>query len=372
MKGDKGTLTIRDIGVSWEITRDEILDTHERRSRIVFVECSCESKRWGRRTNGHSLNALADDPRNEEHIAEARQQCAEALVKEELGEIPDYSPGVLGIRIHGTKGKPLNTIASLDLNCVQTRISADIVDWLGLQPTGRNFLEQHDGGINGVPTFSGNIEYWKHNIEVEMLPTNMGFPCVLGAGFVASVLGQQIELLYDAIGPEHIRVLNGVARCKKHYALIIGKYGESRTRLGFFSDILAASSINPILMDDLPDIEEQSLPEKLITLASMSRFVLADDHLASGHISELEICSERRFTTAILRQQGRQSTFMQADIADSVQFMKVFEYEGDLPSESIVRQAVLWANNTVQSRAESLNRKFNWRTSKKGVVRVRE
>ena len=106
----------------------------------------------------------------------------------------------------------------------------------------------------------------------------------------------------------------------------------------------------------------------MVTFASIARFVICDDLVASGHINELDICSERRFTTAVLRLKGKASTAMQADIADDVLFMRAIEYESDDKLEDAVQAAVHWAQDTVTKRSQNFNRKYEWR-NRQNVLR---
>jgi hypothetical protein len=123
--------------------------------------------------------------------------------------------------------------------------------------------------------------------------------------------------------------------------------------------------VTGLILDDLSDIEEQSLAEKMVTFASIARFIICDDLVPSGHIDELAICSERRFTTAILRVKGKPATAMQADIADDVSFMKAVEYDSDEELEVAVDQAVSWAQEIVKARSHNFNRKYTWRSPEK-------
>ena len=147
--------------------------------------------------------------------------------------------------------------------------------------------------------------------------------------------------------------------------MILGKYGEHRDRLETIRTSLRQFKLEGLILDDIPDIEEQSLAEKMVTFASIARFLICDDLVPSGHINELEICSERRFTTAILRLKGRPSTAMQADIADGVSFMRSVEYDSDNDLETAVAEGVKWAQEVVQIRSYNFNRKYSWRSPQK-------
>jgi hypothetical protein len=259
--------------------------------------------------------------------------------------------------------KRFNLLASVDLSISATRLWPWTIEALGLTLANGSHLERStEGNWNAVPLFLGKIIFDEYEIETTVLPTEMEMPCILGGDFFQRALAQKPYLLNELLSRDHLRTLANIARCKKKYVLIIGKYGEDRPRLERIRYVLKDFGLIGVLVDDLPDIEEQSLAEKMVTFASIARFVICDDSTASGHINELDICSERRFTTAILRPKGRGATVMQADIADDVWFMRVIDYDGPDDFEAAVRRSVSWALGTVLLRSYNFNRRYQWRS----------
>jgi len=166
--------------------------------------------------------------------------------------------------------------------------------------------------------------------------------------------------------PDHLRTLAGAAKCKKQYVVITGKYGHRRPRLERIKAALATYGLTGLILDEYPDIEEQSLPEKLVTYASICRFVIVDDVEPSGHIDELRLCHELKFITAVLRQRGRPATAMHAALSEEVTFLKVISYERDTQLETAVVEAAEWAAQAVDERANTLNRLYQaWRSPAK-------
>src|SRR5260370_733684 len=164
---------------------------------------------------------------------------------------------------------------------------------------------------------------------------------------------------------DHMRTLLNAARCKKNYVLILGKYGKAREHLLTLKNALAIRGLTGLILDEYPDIEEQSLPEKMVTYANICRFVLVDDFAPSGHIKELDLCQNLKFVTAVLRFKGRASTAMQADIADEVSYIREFSYQEEAELESMVVTAAKWADEAVTARAHALNRLYKWRSPEK-------
>lgn len=173
-------------------------------------------------------------------------------------------------------------------------------------------------------------------------------------------------LITELLIADHFRTLANAARCKKKYVLILGNYGEKRDRLKLIKEALQKTGLIGLILDEYPDIEEQTLAEKMVTYASICRFVIADDIAPSGHIKELDICHDLKFITAVLRLKGRPATMMQADIDDDVSYIKEFDYEGEADLRQAVGQAASWADEAVIQRAQNLNRKYaDWRSPAK-------
>ncbi|MGH8226853.1 MAG: hypothetical protein ACREU3_02940 [Steroidobacteraceae bacterium] len=157
--------------------------------------------------------------------------------------------------------------------------------------------------------------------------------------------------------PDHVRALYNAARCKKSCVLIAGKYGGERHRLTAIKEAIAEIGFVGLILDELYDIEEQSLAEKFVAYASICRFVIMDDIAPSGHLIELQmLASSAKFVTGILREGGRSSSAMAADIASETTYMQVFHYDAAAGFVDAARSAVLWADEQVKERARRLNR----------------
>jgi hypothetical protein len=349
--------TISGVEVLSEIVKDE--DTPE--YRAFHIRSSCPSSRWGTRTLGYSLTCYKNPKTDSsvETLEKYRQQQAERIVKIESGELPEDRLSFLGIQIQGPTGKTINTIASPDLSVSPSLLGIEIIRSLELVPTERNSFQEQ---IVSVPLFKATISYGPLKVETRIAASEHGAPaCILGGDFFQKALKGKESLIQELVMPDHYRVLANAARCKKRYVLIVGKYGEHRSRLEKIKQKLATQGFIGLILDEYPDIEEQSLPEKMVTYASICRFVLVDDFALSGHNLELAICHERKFVAAVLRSQGRATTAMQTDIGDEVSFLKVFKYESDAEIEGTVTEAATWANEAVNERAKRLNRDSDWR-----------
>ena len=116
-----------------------------------------------------------------------------------------------------------------------------------------------------------------------------------------------------------------------------------------------------IIVKEILDIEIQSVEEKVNMLASLSRFIICDNSFTSGHIDELKICASNRFTTAIIQEENKGATWMQADYSIDYNFMQTFTYTDVSKISEVVKQSVVWAEEQLKKRTELLNSLYHWR-----------
>jgi hypothetical protein len=290
---------------------------------------------------------------------------AEGLAKIERGLAPPPHK-YLGMTISNLDGtKKTTCLATVDITIGPTRIQVDLVKPLQLWPSGRLYLESSsEGKLLRLPLYLAKVTHGSLSFEIDVLPTKMNLPCVVGGEFIQRAIGPNYDWLYDLLSPPHWRALQDVSRTKKNTVLIIGKYGDNTIRLREIQDVLRKRSCEGILLEDFPDIEEQSLPEKMVLFACIARYVLCDDSFPSGHIEELKICSDLRFTTAILRPKGMASTAMQADLDQCCDFMKAFGYDSG-NRLSVLADALSWADEKVRERSAKFNQTYGWRSPEK-------
>jgi hypothetical protein len=364
MEGEYETMKdylIRGIKVSSEVVKDEEMPAE--RSRSLFIRSSCASTRWGVRTQDHSYSCPIQWEAFETSFEEIRHHAAETLVRTELGEVPEKGSPLLVGELAGPTGQRMTPACAVDLSFSPSLLGPEFIEILKLERTGQLFCEIVNGQITHIPVYRGRVKFGEHEAETTFLPATYNGPVVLGGDFFQKALRGKEGLITELVMPDHFRTLANAARCKKRYALILGSYGERRERLKLIKEALTKMGLVGLILDEYPDIEEQTLTEKMVTYASICRFVIADDIAPSGHIKELDICHDLKFTTAVLRLKGRASTAMQADIGDEVSFIREFDYEDEAEIGQVVEQAAAWASEAVSQRSQSLNRKYsNWRS----------
>jgi len=290
---------------------------------------------------------------------------AEGLAKIERGLTPPPHK-YLALTVSNPDGTRRTTcLATVDLTIGPTRIQAELVTVLQLRPSGRSYFDsQPGGGLVPLPLYLAKVSYGNFSFEIDVLPTKMNLPCVVGGIFIQRAIGPNYDWLYDLLSPPHWRALRDVSRTKKNTVLIIGKYGDNTTKLREIQDVLQKNGYEGVLLQDFPDIEEQSLREKMALFACIARYVLCDDSFPSGHITELSICSQLRFTTAVLRPQGMASAAIDADLDKGSDFIKAFAYDPD-NLLSVLADALLWAEEKVRERSAEFNQLYKWRSPEK-------
>jgi len=361
--------TVDGVSVRSEITRDVIVP--ESGQRAVSIVSSCPSERWGTRTQGYGCTFPPNHSEFAVDLELARLRAAEMLLKVERGELPEGGLRVLGIEVFPPQGNGIRMIAGVNLATPATLLGPEILESprFGFTRLGKYTLQNLDGSMAEAPLYGVRIKYGSYDIETYAVVSYHGSPaCILGGDFFQKILRGKEYLIQELVADEHQRLLATAARCKKRYVLLAGSYGSHRGRLDGIKSALRSIGLVGLVLDEYPDIEEQSLAEKMVTYAAVSRFVIVDDFVPSGHIDELAICHERKFITAVLRLGGRATTAMQADLADDVTFIKEFAYAGDDELEVTALQAANWANGAVAERAKSLNRRYSaWRSPEKIV-----
>ncbi len=351
--------TIRGVEVESEVVKDE---THGS-WRSVIIRSSCASARWETRTQDHSYSCPVTLADFDTSFEGSRVHAAETLVRTELGEIPEKGISLLGAQLLGPTGQVMTAACAVNLSFSPTLLRPELIKVLQLTPSGELYCDSRIASRAPIPLYRGTIKFGDISVETNFLPATYDGPVVLGGDFFQKALRGNEGLIIELIVPEHLRTLANAARCKKKYVLIVGSYGDKRERLARIKGALEKTGLVGLILDEYPDIEEQTLTEKMVTYAAFCRFVIVDDVAPSGHIKELDICHDLKFISAVLRFQGRPATAMQADIGDEVSFIKEFSYEDEASLEQTIVEAVTWAGGAVIERAKSLNRKYSaWRS----------
>src|SRR5260370_21454083 len=206
---------------------------------------------------------------------------------------------MLGAEVVGPTGKQMMSLCAVDLSFSPCLLQPEIIKLMELPITGEFHCLTVDGRVQQIPLHRGAIKFGDIEIPTKFLPLTYSGPVVLGGDFFQKYLRGKEKLIQELMMADHMRTLLNAARCKKNYVLILGKYGKAREHLLTLKNALAIRGLTGLILDEYPDIEEQSLPEKMVTYANICRFVLVDDFAPSGHIKELDLCQNLKFVTAV-------------------------------------------------------------------------
>ncbi len=150
--------------------------------------------------------------------------------------------------------------------------------------------------------------------------------------------------------------------------LILGKDSdeEGLKKISRIKKAIKYNGYKPLIIRELPDIEEISFEGKMTRVASHCRFIIVEDSRSSGHIDELKICTISQFITGSLKQVGKVSTWMQAHYPLEYNFMQRFCYLDKSPKvvdklcdkefdtlELAIDAAIKWAEQTIEIRKKN-------------------
>lgn len=195
--------------------------------------------------------------------------------------------------------------------------------------------------------------------KITIMPTvfkGTPVPLILGMDFIR-------ELKYLPLYIKQFSVLYGyIQKYRKNCVLVIGNDTDkdSLLRLQRIQDKLRSLNYEGILLKDYPDIQEQTIEEKLNLFGSIARFIICENSFYSGHIDELSICARNRFVTVIIQETGRYTTYLQMCYPMDFSFIKKIEYVPDLLEDSVAK-AVHIAESLVIKRKRALNKEYKYR-----------
>jgi len=165
---------ISGVKVRSEIVKDDILgDTSQ---RALVIRSSCDSRRWGTRTQDHSYTCPTNWPEFQQSFEQIRLQAAETLAKTELGQIPETTFRFLAAEVHGPTGKKITAAAVADLSLPPTLLGSEMIEILQLQPSGEHYYQKLPTGISQVQLFKARIKFGPYDVETSVAPSQHGSP----------------------------------------------------------------------------------------------------------------------------------------------------------------------------------------------------
>ncbi|MBZ5609489.1 MAG: hypothetical protein LAP38_14605 [Acidobacteriia bacterium] len=148
---------------------------------------------------------------------------------------------------------------------------------------------------------------------------------------------------------------------KQNTVLVLGDYSTAGTeRLNVVCQCLVDLGYEPFLVKDVPDIFASDLQQKVMILGGLARFVIIDDSSASGHLSEIQIAQQNRWTTVLLRARGMHSSWMTAGLSFTSNVISEQEFDPLAPHIG-VEKAVAWAESQINDLDRKYKKLYPWR-----------
>ncbi len=258
----------------------------------------------------------------------------------------------------GSNNRSVSSRAIIDTGASISAIPTLLAKQLGLKKI----------GMTVISTLGKNIEAPIYRCRIRIEDVVLVTDLVAADELEYPLFGMDIinektitQVFFPQIFYESINILELIPTLKQNTVLILGQDTTEIERLRAINKRLSHNKYTGIIVKEMSDIEIQSIEEKVNMLASLSRFIVCDNTVASGHIDELKICSMNRFVTAILQEQGKGATWMQADYHIDFPFMKTFYYPNVEKINDVVDAAIIWAENKIEERRNFFNGLYEWR-----------
>lgn len=143
--------------------------------------------------------------------------------------------------------------------------------------------------------------------------------------------------------------------------LVLGKdTGPGLRRLKEIATVLEDMGYFVYIIKEQPDKLGESIIQKVLRYALMSRFVLIENTEASGHLYEVpHVTKMAECITAILQEVGKGATWMFEDAYPKSNAWRKFGYKSKRLSVAVI-QAVKWAEKTSKNFGEYQKRVLPW------------
>lgn len=152
-----------------------------------------------------------------------------------------------------------------------------------------------------------------------------------------------------------------ISSLREKIVLVLGAYDSAgEERLLSIKACLKELGYDPILMKDIPDFEHYDLSQKFVAISALSRFVIFDDSIASGHLNEFELCRMNRWVTVLLRAGGIGSSWMTAAASATSNVILEAAYNPENPRPA-VEEATRWAEDRLLNLKKTYNTTYPWR-----------
>ena len=152
-----------------------------------------------------------------------------------------------------------------------------------------------------------------------------------------------------------------IEKFKDKTVLLLGDYDEAGLkRLASISAVLSSLDYEPLMIRDVPDHPHHDLPQKVVAIAAIARFVVVDDSSQSGHLLEVQLCKQNSWVTVLLRAGGKGGSWMTAGAAHASNVIRELAYDPASPDAAIT-EAASWAEAKLMELERKFEGTYPWR-----------
>ena len=176
------------------------------------------------------------------------------------------------------------------------------------------------------------------------------------------------EVLQAAVyvsGAERFKTSIGdfLERFKKGHVLLLGDFSAvGLRRIEAIKQVVERKGYYAFTLQDVKELPEYDLRQKLTAVAPVCRFVVVDDSSRAGQAAEIPIIDFLRVVTIVLRLRGSDSTFVNRPLEATSRVIKEVEYdENDL--EQILDESIRWAESQIGDLSQQYARAYPWRST---------
>jgi hypothetical protein len=170
-------------------------------------------------------------------------------------------------------------------------------------------------------------------------------------------------VLVTRAAKRNISISDYVEKFKDKTVLLLGDYDDAgMKRLVSISAALSSEGYEPLLIKDVPDHPYHDLPQKVVAIGAIARFIVVDDSSASGHLLEVQLCKLNSWVTVLLRAAGEGGSWMTAGAAHASNVIRELAYDPGKPGPAIVESS-RWAEEKLKELAKKFESTYPWRAN---------
>jgi hypothetical protein len=151
-----------------------------------------------------------------------------------------------------------------------------------------------------------------------------------------------------------------LTRFRERRVLLLGDFANGRERLNSLSLELEKLGYLPILADEIPDIREHDLRQKILMLSLACRFVIVEDSVPAGQLTEIPLVELSRSVVLVLRHTGFHSSWMTEGTSATSSVIREREYDDGTVTE-VLAEGAAWAEEQIDRLGRHFDDRLPWR-----------